>query len=57
MLELDGAWVRSHDNAEGMEAKVGVVHAGSERIGRTRTRLRDRRYAATFGGVGASARW
>ena len=53
VLELDGAWVRSHDNAEGMEAKVAVVHAGSERIGRTRTRLRDRRYAATFGGVGA----
>ena len=53
VLELDGAWVRSHDNAQGMEAKVAVVHAGSERIGRTRTRLRERRYAATFGGVGA----
>jgi hypothetical protein len=53
VLELDGAWVRSHDNAEGMEAKVGVVHAGSERIGRTRTRLCQRRYAATFGGVEA----
>jgi hypothetical protein len=53
VVELDGAWVRSHDNAMGMEAKVGVVHAGSERIGRTRTRLRERRYAATFGGVGA----
>ena len=53
MVELDGAWVRSHDNAGGMEAKVGVVHAGSERIGRTRTRLAERRYAATFGGVGA----
>ena len=51
MLELDGAWVRSHDNAEGMEAKVAVVHAGGERVGRTRTRLRERRYAATFGGV------
>jgi hypothetical protein len=53
VVELDGAWVRSHDNAEGMEAKVGVVHAGSERIGRTRTCLRERRYAATFHGVGA----
>ena len=48
----DGAWVRSHDNAEGMEAKLGVIHAGSERIGRTRTRLRERRYAATCHGVG-----
>jgi hypothetical protein len=53
VVELDGAWVRSHDNAEGMEAKIGVVHAGGERIGRTRTRLRERRYAATFHGVGA----
>jgi Uncharacterised protein family (UPF0236) len=53
VVELDGAWVRSHDNAHGMEAKVGVIHAGSERIGRTRTRLNDRRYVATFAGVGA----
>jgi hypothetical protein len=53
VVELDGAWVRSHDNGAGMEAKVGVVHAGSERIGRTRTRLRERRYAATCHGVGA----
>lgn len=53
VVELDGAWVRSHDNVEGMEGKLGVIHAGSERIGRTRTRLRDRRYAATFHGVGA----
>jgi hypothetical protein len=53
VVELDGAWVRSHDNAEGMEAKVGVIHAGGERVGRTRTRLRERRSAATFGGVNA----
>jgi Uncharacterised protein family (UPF0236) len=52
VVELDGAWVRSHDNALGMEAKVGVVHAGGARIGRTRTRLTARRYAATFAGVG-----
>jgi hypothetical protein len=52
VAELDGGWVRSRDNAQGMEAKVAVVHAGSERIGRTRTRLVERRYAATFGGVG-----
>lgn len=48
---VDGAWVRSHDNAEGMEIKVGVVHTGSERCGRTRTRLPERRYAATASGV------
>jgi Uncharacterised protein family (UPF0236) len=53
VVELDGAWVRSHDNALGMEAKVGLIHAGSERIGRTRTRLTARHYAATFAGVGA----
>lgn len=32
---------------------LGVVHAGSARVGRTRTRLRERRYVATFGGVAA----
>jgi hypothetical protein len=53
VVELDGGWVRSRDNAEGMEAKVAVVHAGSERVGRTRTRLRERRHAATCGGVAA----
>jgi hypothetical protein len=53
VVELDGAWVRSRDNPGGMEAKVGVVHAGSQRVGRARTRLRERRYAATFGGVAA----
>jgi hypothetical protein len=52
-VALDGGWVRSHDNAQGMEAKVAVVHTGSERVGRTRTRLRQRRYAATFAGVEA----
>jgi hypothetical protein len=49
-VELDGAWVRSRDNAHGMEAKVGGIHAGSERVGRTRTQLADRRSTATFGG-------
>jgi hypothetical protein len=53
VVELDGAWVRSHENMLGMEAKVGVIHAGSERIGRPRTRLTARRYSATFAGVGA----
>lgn len=53
VAELAGAWVRRQDNALGMEAKVGVIHAGSARIGRTRTHLTDRRYVATFAGVGA----
>ncbi|MCA1725794.1 MAG: ISKra4 family transposase [Thermomicrobia bacterium] len=48
---LDGAWVHSRDNAHGMEIKVGVVHTGSERGGATRTRLTDRRYAATTAAV------
>jgi Uncharacterised protein family (UPF0236) len=48
---LDGAWVHSWDNAHGMEIKVGVVHTGSEQCGATRTRLTDRRYAATAAGV------
>lgn len=48
---LDGAWIRSHDNAHGMEIKVGVVHTGSEACSRTRTRLTARRYAATARGI------
>lgn len=48
---LDGAWIHSHDNAHGMEIKVGVVHTGSVACGATRTRLVQRRYAATAQGV------
>jgi hypothetical protein len=47
---LDGDWVKSRDNPEGMEAKVGVVYTGVERIGKDRRRLVNRRYAATFKG-------
>lgn len=36
-----------------MEIKVGVAHTGSERCGATRTRLPQRRYAATAVGVAA----
>jgi hypothetical protein len=52
-VELDGAWVHSHDNPRGLEVKVGVVHAGSAAIGATRRRLEQRAYAATARGVGA----
>lgn len=48
---LDGGWIRSRDNAHGMEVKVGVVHTGSEGCGATRTRLLTRRYVATAYGV------
>jgi hypothetical protein len=48
---LDGAWIHSWDNAQGMEIKVGVAHTGSERCGTTRTRLMQRRYAATAQGI------
>jgi hypothetical protein len=50
-IVLDGAWIHAHDNAHGIEIKVGVVHTGSEVCGRTRTRLTGRRYAATAAGV------
>ena len=53
VVELDGAWVAAHDNPHGIEAKVGVVHTGSEATGRTRRRLRQRRYAATTRGAAA----
>jgi hypothetical protein len=52
-VELDGAWVAAHDNPHGIEVKVGVVHTGSELIGRTRRRLCQRRYAATARGAAA----
>lgn len=52
-VELDGAWVHSHDNPHGIEVKVGVVHAGSERVGSTRRALAQRAYVATARGVGA----
>ncbi len=52
-VELDGAWVHSHDTAHGLEVKVGVVHAGSERVGTTRRALVHRAYAATARGVSA----
>jgi hypothetical protein len=53
VVEVDGAWVAARDNPHGLEAKVGVIHAGSARVGRTRTRLHDRRYTATVRGVTA----
>lgn len=52
-VELDGAWVHSHDNAHGLEVKVGVVHAGSVAVGATRRELAQRTYAATAQGVTA----
>jgi hypothetical protein len=52
-VELDGAWVHCRDNAHGLEVKVGVVHAGSERVGAARRALAERAYAATAQGVAA----
>jgi len=52
---LDGAWIHSRDTPHGMEVKVGVVHTGSEACGVTRTRLMQRRYAATAQGIAPSA--
>lgn len=47
---LDGDWIKSRDNPNGMEAKIGVVYTGVETIGRERRRLVNRRYAATLNG-------
>jgi hypothetical protein len=52
-VELDGAWVHSHDNAHGLEVKVGVVHSGSVPVGTRRQALAERAYAATAQGVAA----
>lgn len=50
-VELDGAWVHSHDNAHGLEVKVGVVHSGSVSVGTRRQALAERAYAASAQGV------
>jgi len=54
-VELDGAWVHSHDTVHGLEVKVGVVHVGSVAVGITRRALAQRTYAATAQGVAAFA--
>lgn len=51
VLELDGGWVRCHDNPRGLEIKVGVVHAGGVAVGRTRRKLDRRVCAATAHGA------
>ena len=48
-VAIDGGWVRSRDNPNGMEGKVGVVYVASEKVGEHRRSLSGRRYAATFG--------
>jgi hypothetical protein len=52
---VDGAWVGCTEAPNGLEVKVGVLHCGSEPVGRARRRLVGRRYAATARGVGAFA--
>jgi len=54
-VECDGAWLGCAEAPHGLEVKAGVVHAGGERVDRTRLRLVGRRYAATGRGVAASA--
>jgi hypothetical protein len=49
LLALDGGYVQSHDNPEGMEGKVAVIASGRERVGRDRWRLTGRHYVASFG--------
>jgi hypothetical protein len=49
LLALDGGYVQSHDNPEGMEGKVAVIASGRERVGRDRWRLTGRHYMASFG--------
>ena len=50
LVEMDGGWVPSRDQAGGMEGKVAVVATGLEPVGaNNRQRLWPRRYAATFG--------
>ena len=50
IVGLDGGWVGSLDNKEGMEGKVAVVYQGSEQVGKERRELVGRRLAASFQG-------
>ncbi len=49
VVELDGGWIASRDQAGGMEGKVAVVATGVARLSPDRQRLYPRRYVATFG--------
>ncbi len=49
LVELDGGWIASRDQAGGMEGKVAVIATGVERISPDRQQLYPRRYVATFG--------
>lgn len=48
-VEADGTWINSRERVR-EEGKVGLVHQGPERVGRTRMRLRSAVYTATFQG-------
>ncbi len=48
-IEADGAWINSREQAHA-EGKIGIVHQGPEKVGRTRRRLRSAVYVATFQG-------
>ncbi len=49
LVEFDGGWIASRDQAGGMEGKVAVIATGVECISADRQRLYPRRYVATFG--------
>ncbi len=48
-IEADGSWVNSRERLT-MEGKVGLIHQGPERVGKTRMRLRAATYVTTFQG-------
>jgi hypothetical protein len=49
LVELDGGWVPSREQAGGMEGKVAVLATGTRALGPGRERLWPRRYVASFG--------
>lgn len=48
-IEADGGWINSREQLA-MEGKVGIVHQGPEKVGRSRMRLREGVYVSTFQG-------
>jgi hypothetical protein len=49
LVELDGGWVPSREQAGGMEGKVAVLASGTRALGPGRASLWPRRYVASFG--------
>jgi hypothetical protein len=49
VVQFDGGWLASRDQAGGMEAKLGLLYTDSQPLGGDRRALTPRRYVSTLG--------